>query len=298
MDHDEVRAALEVAATEPAGIDRLMAGDTPLAASVAAHLAGCPSCTEELVRLRRAAILIGDTIRTTPSPALRDRTLAYVREYGRVVPGPAGAVAAAAAAGPTVLPPAAGAAEAVERAAPGPVTVARPSRGPIRLGWVAAVAAALVVAIGGTAVVLDNRFSERLAAQEAGASGLSRVTAAAVALSAEPDVRKIALEATPDSPAADVSGTLAYSAGSADLVVIASGLVEPAADREYRCWVEVDGTRTSVGKMFFGGDLAFWAGRVDAVADLPAGATFGVTLVDAEGEALDGPAVLAGTVGG
>ena len=278
MDHDEVRAELEVAATEPAGIDRLMAGDTPLAASVAAHLAGCPSCTEELARLRRAAILIGHAIRTTPSPALRERTLAHVREYGRVVPGAAGDVP-----GP---------------GASGPVAVARRSGGSNRLGWVAAIAAALVVAIGGTAVVLDSRFSERLAAQETGASGLSRVTAAAVALSAQPDVTKVALEATPDSPAREVSGTLAYSPGSADLVVIASGLTEPAADREYRCWVEVDGARTSVGKMFFGGDLAFWAGQVDAVADLPAGSTFGVTLIDAGGGALDGPAVLAGTVGG
>jgi hypothetical protein len=299
MDHDEVRAELEVAATEPAGIDRLMAGDTPLAASVAAHLAGCPSCTEELARLRRAAILIGDTIRTTPSPALRERTLAYVREYGRVVPG-AGSPAVAAVP-PLGLPPAAMAPDAPGPTRPdasGPVAVARSPRGTNRLAWVAAIAAALVVAIGGTAVVLDNRFSERLAAQEAGASGLSRVTAAAVALSAEPDVMNVALEATPDSPAGEVSGTLAYSAGSADLVVIASGLTEPAADREYRCWVEVDGARTSVGKMFFGGDLAFWAGRVEAVTDLQAGAVFGVTLVDAGGDALDGPAVLAGTVGG
>jgi hypothetical protein len=159
-------------------------------------------------------------------------------------------------------------------------------------------AAALAVAVGGTAVVLDARYQEQLEAREAGAAGLSRVTAAALALSAQPDVAHVPLAATPDSPSGDVSGTLAYSPGSADLVVIASGLTQPAADREYRCWVEVDGTRMAVGKMFFGGDLAFWAGRVDAVGDLAPGSTFGVTLVEATGDALDGPAVLRGVVGG
>ena len=84
MDHDEVREQLELAATEPAGIDRLMAGDTPLAAAIAAHLAGCSSCTDELDRLRRAAIIIGDAVRTTPPPELRERTLAFVREVGRI----------------------------------------------------------------------------------------------------------------------------------------------------------------------------------------------------------------------
>ena len=284
MDHDEVREQLELAATEPAGIDRLMAGDTPTAAAVAGHLAGCPACTEELVRLRRASIVIADAIRSVPPPELRDRTLAYVAAYGRV---PASVSA-------TPIP----AAAPVERAlAADEPRAGTPDRRFRRLAWVAGMAAALGIAVLGTTVVLAARYAERLADQQAGAAGLSRVTAAAVALSAEPDVVRVDLAATPDSPSQDVEGSLAYSAGSSDLVVIASGLTEPSADREYRCWVEIDGTRTSVGKMFFGGELAFWAGRVDTVADLPAGSTFGVTLVPAGGAALDGPAVLAGIVG-
>ena len=100
MDHDEVREQLELAATEPAGIDRLMAGDTPLAAAMAAHLAGCSSCTDELDRLRRAAIIIGDAVRTTPPPELRERTLAFVREVGRIRdPAPEVALAPVAPAG-------------------------------------------------------------------------------------------------------------------------------------------------------------------------------------------------------
>ena len=48
MDHDAVREQMELAAVEPDGLERLMAGDTPTAQAVAGHLAGCPACTEEL----------------------------------------------------------------------------------------------------------------------------------------------------------------------------------------------------------------------------------------------------------
>ena len=44
MDHDATREQLELAALEPDGLDRLMAGDTATAQAVAGHLAGCPSC--------------------------------------------------------------------------------------------------------------------------------------------------------------------------------------------------------------------------------------------------------------
>lgn len=293
MDHDEVREALELAAAEPAGIERLMAGDTPTAASVAAHLVGCPACTEELGRLRRASLVIGDAIRTTAPPDLRARTLAYVAEYGRVpaanVPSAAGPVA------PTPISSApAGATPSVAPATAG--STADTGRRMRRLGWLAGMAAALVAALFGTSLVLDARYGDQLARQEARAAGLSRVTAAAVALHAQPDVTTVTLAATPVSPTSEVSGTLAYSPGTSDLVVIASGLTEPAPGREYRCWLEVNGARTRVGRMFFGGELAFWAGRVDSVADLAPGTTFGVSLVDAAGDSLDGQPVLLGTV--
>ena len=44
---------MEIAAAEPDGLDRLMAGDTSEAAAVAGHLAGCEACAGELMRLRR-----------------------------------------------------------------------------------------------------------------------------------------------------------------------------------------------------------------------------------------------------
>ena len=254
MDHDEVREQLELAATEPAGIDRLMAGDTPLAAAIAAHLAGCSSCTDELDRLRRAAIIIGDAVRTTPPPELRERTLAFVREVGRIR-DPAPEVALA-----PVAPVAAAAPVAVRPPLPRRLRT-RPRVGRCNRR-------------GGPDRRRRHHVRPRppapsrrnwLAAQEETA-GLAHVTAATLALAGEPDAENVRLAGTDDR-----WGRVVYSADKGELAVIASGLTEPAGDREYRCWVEIDGQRTPVGKMFFGGDLAFWAGPVETIDDLPAG---------------------------
>ena len=273
MDHDEVREQLELAATEPAGIDRLMAGDTPLAAAIAAHLAGCSSCTDELDRLRRAAIIIGDAVRTTPPPELRERTLAFVRDVGRIreAPAPVASVAA-------TMPVAVSAATAPPGFGRG-------------LAWVGAIAAAVLIAVTATAFVLDHQAGDRLAVAQAQSAGLAHVTAATVALTGEPDAEHVQLAGTDDR-----WGSVVYSADKGELAVIANGLTEPAGDREYRCWVEIDGQRTPVGKMFFGGDLAFWAGPVETISDLPPGSTFGVSLVDTAGSDVGEPPVLTGNV--
>jgi Anti-sigma-K factor rskA, C-terminal len=273
MDHDEVREQLELAATEPAGIDRLMAGDTPLAAAIAAHLAGCSSCTDELDRLRRAAIIIGDAVRTTPPPELRERTLAFVRDVGRIreAPAPVASITA-------TLPVAVSAATA-------PAGFGR------GLAWVGAIAAAVLIAVTATAFVLDRQAGDRLAVAQAQSAGLAHVTAATLALTGEPDAEHVQLAGTEDR-----WGRVVYSADKGELAVIANGLTEPAGDREYRCWVEIDGQRTPVGKMFFGGDLAFWAGPVETISDLPPGSTFGVSLVDTAGSDVGEPPVLTGNV--
>jgi hypothetical protein len=278
MDHDEVREQLELAATEPAGIDRLMAGDTPLAAAIAAHLAGCPSCTDELDRLRRAAIIIGDAVRTTPPPELRERTLAFVREVGRIRE-------AAPEAAPAHVAAAAGALPVAVSAATAPAGFGR------GLAWVGAIAAAVLIAVAATTFVLDRQFGERLAASEAASAGLANVTAKTVSLSSQADAEQVRLAGTDDR-----WGRVVYSADEGELAVVASGLIEPAGDREYRCWVEIDGERTPVGKMFFGGDLAFWAGPVETVSDLPPGSKFGVSLVDTAGSDVGEPPVLTGDV--
>ena len=123
MDHDASREQLELAALEPAGLDRLMAGDTPIAQAVAAHLAGCPACSDELARLERTSRLVREVVRAMPPADLRDRTFAAVRAGG--VQRGVGGIALA-------LPPTAGGAVPPVGGVPG-----RSS-----LGWVAAIAAA------------------------------------------------------------------------------------------------------------------------------------------------------------
>src|SRR4029450_5815692 len=83
MDHDDVLEQIELAAIEPGGLERLMAGDTAMAAAVVGHLAGCERWAEELRRLSRAAPLRRDVVRTTPPAGRRERALPYVREHGR-----------------------------------------------------------------------------------------------------------------------------------------------------------------------------------------------------------------------
>lgn len=272
MDHDEVLEQLELAAVEPGGLDRLMAGDTSAAAAVAGHLAGCPSCSTDLERLRRSGPILRDVIRTTPPPELRERTLAFVREHG-VLRG-ADAVAAA-----------------------GPVPIAEPiaATGPSRLArslpWVGAVAAAVLISVVATTAIVMTAMDSRLTAQEESIQALEFVTVSTIGVTGEPDAERVALEST-DSVYA--SGTLMFSPSTTELVVVATGLTEPPAAQEYRCWVEVDGERVNVGKMFFADELAYWVGDVPVVASLPDGSTFGVSIADVDGASLEADPVLVG----
>src|SRR5215210_3364407 len=113
MDHAEAREILELAAVEPDGIARLMAGDTPEAGRLAGHLAACDECTAEMMRLRREAGILRGVLRTTPPPDLKERTLALVREVGR----DRSAVASAARAGATAATAGAPASAATANAA-------------------------------------------------------------------------------------------------------------------------------------------------------------------------------------
>ena len=276
MDHDATREQLELAAAEPGGLERLMAGDTPAAQAVAAHLAGCPACTDELARLERAAGVIAQVVREQPPVDLRERTLAAVRAAG-VPRGPARAGTAA--------PVALGSAAASADHGPAPA-----NRGRAALGWVAAIAAAVVISVIATTVIVGGRIDEELSAQAIEIDALERVTIATLEVTAEPDVRRVALGGA--EPA--VAGSLVFSPSTSELVVVATGLTPPPDGQEYRCWVELEGDREGVGKMFFSDDLAYWIGPVFAVEGLVGDASFGVTLVDVSGSGGDPRDVLVG----
>jgi hypothetical protein len=278
MDHDDALEALQLAAAEPGGLERMMAGDTPPAAALVGHLAGCDACSTELERLRRGVPLLRDVVRTTPSPELRERTLAFVRERG--VPRP---VSAAPADASTTREPV-----AIPVAARDPVAV---SRRPSLLPWVASIAAAVVLSVIASSLIIGARVDEQLAAQDRAIAGLEAVTSATLAITAEPDAARVALSSTDGSP---TSGSLLFSPSTTELVVVADGLTEPPSGQEYRCWLLLDGTRVDVGRMFFADELAFWAGDTPEVATASDGTTFGVSLTQVDAPSLDAEPVIVG----
>jgi hypothetical protein len=277
MDHDATREQLELAAVEPGGLERLMAGDTASAQAVAAHLAGCASCTDELARLERASALLGETVREMPSPDLWARTLAAIRVEGVQRP-----LAAA-------LPVAAASDEwpIVTTAAP----VERRRQVAPFVGWAASVAAAVVLSVAATWLLVGARVDGQLASQSASIAALEEVTTATLTVTGQPDAEHVRLDGVSDPK---LDGSLAYSPTTTELVVVATGLTPPSEGLEYRCWVEVDGTRHRVGRMFFSHDLAYWVGPAPAVSGLSSDATFGVSLVGASGAAVDSDPVLLG----
>jgi hypothetical protein len=269
MEHSEVRELLEDAAIEPGGLERLMAGDTPTASIVAGHLAGCADCSEELERLRRSVGLIRPTVQLVPPPELRERTLAYVAALGRPRGSTMDADPAGAQAGAPI--------PTIATAAPRPISTRwRPDR----RGWLASVAAALIVAVSGTALLVNANHASTTQALSAEVDALGDVARGTLRVDAEPDVRRIELASATGSTGTNATGSLVYSPTSTELVVVAEHLTPAPTGHEYRCWVDVDGHRTGIGKMFFGGDLAYWVGTVKSVAGLPSGARFGVSLVD------------------
>lgn len=266
MDHDEALEHIELAAVEPGGLERLMAGDTVMAAAVVGHLAGCERCSEELRRLSRATPLLRDVVRTTPPADLRDRTLAYVLEHGRPRGGTLTPVEGGAS------PPASGAPR-------------RRSRIP---AWAAAAAAALVLVVGSLAFLAGRAEVDRYGSAVA---ALERVNRATLSVTADPGARRVALASTSGGT---TSGTLLFSPSTTELVVVASDLPPPPSGKEYRCWVEIGGRRANVGRMFFADELAFWVGDTPEVSDLADGTTFGVSLTDVGGSSLESEPVIVG----
>jgi hypothetical protein len=275
MEHAEALERIEIAAAEPDGIDRLMAGDTADAAAVAGHLAGCPACVAELARIRRTAHLASEVIRSRPDPDLRARTLAFVAATGveRGVAAPGASLPGPAPVAAPAAPDLTGPATAAPRA-PASIGPASPARRGTRLGWVAAIAAAVLVALG-AGYLVGAPARERLELTERQVALLEETTAATLRVQAQPDATRVELRPTgPGAP----TGTLLFSPSSGELVMVARDLAATGPREEYGCWVEAGGTRERIGRMYWAGELWTWAGRVEGLDRLPADASFGVSL--------------------
>jgi hypothetical protein len=275
MEHADIRAALELSAVEPGGLDRLAAGDTGEAAALAGHLAGCAGCMDELTRLRRADMLLRPVLATTAPPELRARTLAYVRAMGRE----RGAQAVAA---PMPRPP-----DVASDVAPAPRIPAAAPRPGRRPAWPAAVAAALVIGLAGGFLLAGGR-----AAPVAGdaAVAFAEVSRESAALLAAPDAAQVVL-----ADAAGVArGSVVVAPSAGRMVALAVDLPDPGAGREYRCWVEVGGSRTRLGTMWLVGSVAWWSGPAALPANLGPGARFGISLVTLGSGGLGEPVLTGG----
>ncbi len=257
MDHEDIRELLETAAVEPAGLERLMAGDTTEAAAVAGHIAGCESCAAELERLRRSVPLLRDVVRTTPAPDLRERTLAFVAARGVARDGSKSM-------------------DATSDVSTSPSSDRHPRsepRPPWR--WLAAIAAAVVISVVATSIFFAGRTDQRVADRDRVIVALGNVISSGEAISTAPDATRVTLAAADGSAA---RGSLLYSPSTGQLVVVADGLDPEPDDQEYWCWVETDGVRQQVGRMYLVGELGYWAGQSPVMTEVPAGSTFGVSL--------------------
>jgi hypothetical protein len=159
--------------------------------------------------------------------------------------------------------------------------------------WAALLAAAaVVVAVLGFTAGSASR-ADPIHQLDGQIAVLQEATAMSLHIEAQPDARHVALAASTGDGAA--SGSLVFSPATGELVVVAMGLPHEGSGEEYGCWVEIDGTRHRLGRMYWGGDVAAWSGPASGLSNLPAGTTFGVSL-GPPGGGVDAVPVLTGSL--
>jgi hypothetical protein len=283
----DAREALEIAAVEPHGLERLAEGRTPADAAVVAHVLGCAECAAEASRLREIAALLREGLAPALDPALRERTLAYVAAVGR----PRGDVATA----PPVMAGSADAAAPIALAA----RAARPAgRRAARTRYVLAglaMAAVVVLAVGVSAAVAGGVARSELAAERTRSAELARTADIAMSLLGDPSALRI-----PMAGVAGASGIAVISPASYRGAVVASGLPEAGAGDEYVCYVVIDGQRRLVGRMADAGSSYAWTGEIGTYAGVKPGSVteYGVLLVPVGSAAVDGTPVISGSFPG
>jgi anti-sigma factor RsiW len=230
-------------ALEPARLRTLDGDMSPESAELRAHLATCPACRAELaawrgtfaaldlalsvdpadggVRAASLGALDGSAGDVTPPPGLRARTLA-----------------------------------AAHRQTPSPVLRAQAPPRSVRWPAWLAMAAVLVVFLGGAVIVVDR--TGQLDRAKADAAALAGVTATLDSILQDP-AHQVALLKT---PAGTHAGSVSWSASGQSVVVLTTALQSPSSGQVYRCWIEQNGAAVAVGEMQFSGSTAYWAGSL------------------------------------
>ena len=276
-EHEEVRELLELAAVEPGGLDRLEAGDTPAATLVV----GPPRRVPGLPRGDGAAAPRRDA--PAPDPGLASPIPPCASERSPSC-GRSGVARGAGGAADAPVP----AAPPVRRADPRSRQATSSRRRSVGIpAWAGTLAAALVIGlVGGRAARRERPSGRRRRARRRPSQAVAGETAA---LMAADDVARWCCSTRPVSR----TGRSSLSPSVGRILVTATGLDEPAAGTEYRCWV--DGGRCADVDRDDALDVrvAWWTGDVTVPADFPPGVVYGVSLAEV-GSSDPGTVVLTG----
>jgi hypothetical protein len=290
LSHSAAHEQLADLALEPAALQRLarevdgVLGSAP-ADPLAAHVATCAACRAEIANWQRVHGTVAEALAGPDGPqpledlALEDRVAAPASLRMAVQGIPAGDRRAA---------------EGVATGAAGSIAAIPSSprgRGLRPTAWMLPLVAVLAVVVVAGGLLLDQ--AGRLNRANAEAAALAAVTVTLDRVIRDPEHRIVELR----TPGGTAGGSVVWS--SHDLVVLTSTLAAPPGNAVYRCWVELDGKRSPVGRMFFAEGTGYWTGSLDdwATISLGAASTFGISLEPASGST-GSPAVLAAQLGG
>lgn len=276
MDHAAAHERIEDLLLDPRRLADLERSTAPDDIALREHVAGCPACRADLDAWRTLEQAIASSL-------------------------PRSASEATAATEPTELPPSLRAAVVDKvRSEPreprsidsAPSAPGAPGRRASRVAPLLAMAAALILLVGGSAVVVLDQAGKRAAA-EAETAALTTALAAVDRVLAE-SANKVVQLNRPDGTSA---GSISWSRH--DWVVITTALPRPPAGQVYLCWLVEGDTAQLIGDMQFAGNTAFWAASVDkwATWEIKPTTRFVVTLQPEGTTRLSGPPVLEAALG-
>jgi hypothetical protein len=282
LGHADAHERLADLALEPGALDRI---GPPAVDPLSAHIATCLVCATEVRAWRQTHagldaargsgvdrvdlgdLAIDDAI--TVPVGLREAVLEAVRDLPEADRRQATALR--------------------DTAQPPPV-VLEPRRRPGYARRLLPLAAALGIVALGAGLLIDQGLRLDRAQQQT--AGLEALAVTVDRVLSDPNHRVVSLHAADGT----ASGSISWSRH--DIAVLTLALEPPPPDRVYRCWIERDGVRSPVGKMWFSGGTAYWNGSLDewATTSFEAGGTFGISLEPVSAPA-GNPAVLVADLG-